>query len=61
MIALMIEVGHEGFDAGLEIVGAEVILQQDRVLPAFDLALLLGTVRRAIVGQQSRAMDDVDA
>ena len=57
----MTEVGHEGFDAGLEIAGAEVILQQDRVLPAFDLALLLGTVRRAIVGRQSQAMDDVDA
>ena len=51
MVALMIVVIDEGLNLGFEIAGQEVVFQQDGVLqglmPAFDLALCLGMIRRA--------------
>ena len=50
MVAVMIVVGDELLDAGVEITWQEVVLQQDAVLeglmPAFDLALCLSVVGR---------------
>ena len=50
MVAVMIVVGDEALDAGVEITRQEVVLQQDAVLeglmPAFDLALRLRVVGR---------------
>ena len=51
MIALMVVVVDEGFDLGFKITGQEVVFKQDAVLqglmPAFDLALGLGMIRRS--------------
>ena len=50
MVAVMIVVGDEPLDAGVEIARQEVVLQQDAVLeglmPSFDLALRLRVVGR---------------
>ena len=51
MVAGVIVVLDEGADLGLEIAGQVVVFEQDAVLerlvPALDLALRLGMVRRA--------------
>ena len=50
MVAVMIVVGDEPLDAGVEIARQEVVLQQDAVLeslmPSLDLALRLRVVGR---------------
>ena len=50
MVAVMIVVGDEPLDAGVEIARQEVVLQQDAVLeslmPSFDLSLRLRVVGR---------------
>ena len=50
MVAVMIVVGDEPLDAGVEVARQEVVLQQDAVLeglmPSFDLALRLRVVGR---------------
>jgi hypothetical protein len=49
---LVVVVIDEGFDLGLKITGQEVVFQQDAVLqclmPAFDLALGLGSIRNSV-------------
>ena len=49
MVAVMIVVGDEPLDAGVEIARQEVVLQQDavlqRLMPALDLALRLRMIR----------------
>ena len=47
MIAVVVVVIHEGFNAGLRISGEEVVFQQDAVVPSFNLALGLGMIRCA--------------
>jgi hypothetical protein len=47
VIAVGVVVIHEGFNAGLKISGEEVVLQQDAVVPSFNLALGLGVIRCA--------------
>ena len=51
MIAVVVVVIHEGFNAGLKISGEEVAFQRDGVLqgwvPSFNLALGLGVIRSA--------------
>jgi hypothetical protein len=51
VVTLVIVVLDEGFDAGFQIAGQEVVFQQNPVLqglvPAFDLALGLGVERGA--------------
>ena len=51
VIAVVVVVIHEGFNAGLKISGEEVVFQQDAVLqslmPSFNLALRLGLIRCA--------------
>ena len=50
MVEVMIVVGDEPLDAGVEIARQEVVLQQDAVLeglmPSFDLALRLRVIGR---------------
>ncbi len=49
VIAVVVVVIHEGFNAGLKISGEEVVFQQDAVLQglalSFNLALSLGMIR----------------
>ena len=51
MVPMVVVVIDEGADLPLEIAGQEVVFQQDavlqRLMPAFDLALGLGVMRRA--------------
>ncbi len=51
VIAVVVVVIHEGFNAGLKISGEEVVIQQDTILqglvPSFNLALGLGMIRCA--------------
>ena len=50
MVALMVVVVDEGFNLSFEITWQEVVFEQNTVLeslvPAFDLALSLGMIRR---------------
>ena len=47
VIAVVVVVIHEGFNAGLKISGEEVVFQQNAVVPSFNLALRLGVIRCA--------------
>ena len=51
VIAVVVVVIHEGFNAGLKSSGEEVVIQQDAVfqglVPSFNLALSLGMIRCA--------------
>ena len=56
VVALVVVVLDEGLDLGLEVAGQDVVFEQDAVLqglvPTFNLALRLRSMRRWLPGQR---------